>query len=153
MNEVVQSDDIFEIDLKAAFDSLSVKHIAKTLHKHGLPRWLVHQMTMLSISPVIINNNPIAADNKNKFWYEWWSKQILRMGKKDGGRFLTNLKWTLIRSLSNFKLPTGKCYIKDISGKAKFREKPFTQAERFFFMIYGVNPRTNAPMRVTHIDD
>lgn len=38
LEEVINAKDIYEIDLKNAFNSISTKHITKTLSGHGLPK-------------------------------------------------------------------------------------------------------------------
>jgi hypothetical protein len=59
---VVKAKDIFEIDLKAAFDSVSLSHMAKTLHMHGIPKHLVEQLVLLSVSPTIMPEVPLRSD-------------------------------------------------------------------------------------------
>jgi hypothetical protein len=66
INEVIKAKDIYEIDLKRAFDSVSLSYIAKTLHKYGLPRDLVKQLVLLSISPTIVPVNHIESDAHTK---------------------------------------------------------------------------------------
>jgi hypothetical protein len=66
--EVVKARDIFEIDLKNAFNSVTLSHIAKTLNYHGLPRDIIQQIILLSASPTIINEEPILADQATRVW-------------------------------------------------------------------------------------
>lgn len=113
IKEVIHSRDIYEIDLTKAFDSITLSHIAKTLYKHGLPRTLIQQLILLSISPTIIPTNYDDTDLHTKSWSEWWGAQIPKTGKLEKGNFLNKLKLLLIQTLSNFKIKNGRTYYRN----------------------------------------
>jgi hypothetical protein len=52
LKNVVNSPDIYEIDLKGAFEAITNKHIAKTLDDHEVPKEIISKLILASISPI-----------------------------------------------------------------------------------------------------
>lgn len=65
LGEAVTSDNLFEIDFVAAFDSLKISKISETLHKHGVSKKIITRIIMCAISPTIFPEEVIDSDKKS----------------------------------------------------------------------------------------
>jgi len=133
LTEVVKSPNIYEIDLKSAFDSITQKHIARTLDKHGVPKGIASKILLSSLSPISMPEssdmvkmvNPIgihAQENKliKKFdedqyrWLLFWNS-IMRICLEHGIKE-RDLYRLLVKCSSNF-WKGNKTYFKDLEIK------------------------------------
>lgn len=127
LEDVVKSKDIYEIDLKNAFNNISTKHIARTLSKHGLPKNLIMQLLMCSLSPTIFpygeyewekaqsyNITWKEGDYENSRWFLLW-ESIIALAEKVGVTRKDILR-LVVKGAANFWVGKKK-YFKDLEEK------------------------------------
>jgi len=130
LEEVVESKDIYEVDLKNAFNSISTKHIAKTLNKHGLPKELISQIIMLSLSPTSFEEEGIGEGGdllwkSGDFEYSSWYKFFTGISERaiSVGVPLENLCRLVVKGACNFWIGNKKFY-KELEEKRLAKIEP-----------------------------
>lgn len=128
LKEVVDAKDIYEIDLKNAFNSISTRHVARTLDKHGLPKELVIKLLLCNISPQTFVEDTgegkkpywykavvsTEGDRINGQWYQYW-ETIVNLAI-ESGIAKHNVLRLLVKGASNFWKGKKK-YFKDLEEK------------------------------------
>lgn len=155
LEEVVKSKDIYEIDLKNAFNSISTKHIAKTLDKYGLPKWLVSQIIMLSLSPTIFEEEGIG-EGGDLFWksgdfeYSSWYKFFTGITERaiSVGVPLKDLCRLVVKGASNF-WKQNKKYYKELEEKRLAKIYPMIEFHGPTLKKTGEGPEHNLLSKIS----